>query len=1430
MRVLKFVDDLVDFLNRIGSALARLQLYEKLIPDSPRLNRILFQVFIRYLELCSYLRDSFVKDGTPRLTRIVTWKFTTESFKNVMAEKIAHIDSLCKEAHSEAQLAVVDVQLKAAEGLHEAFENLSIKGKNLYEEGVKGQKQVQLKEAKRRFLEWLRQVPTEEDFDKFKKSQLESTCQWIEDDPRISSWLYSTSHSSSLLWISGSPGCGKTILSAHIIDQLQPRYPTAYFFCKIDDERKRTAIAILQNWIWQLVHNSLVLPEEVTQPSDQHRSPTVSILREVLEKLQQYLKPSWLIVDGLDECEEGIAEFLQCCQSLSTGWRILIVSRDVPSIRAHLEDSKAEHKAMTTRDNATDIKDYVIHKMIRIQDTKEDLDNFVAVRADELAKRKGWDAVQESISKMLSSNAEGMFLWVKLVFDFLLEESTLLDDVDDVLQSIPAGLDEFYDRVMTKISSHPSRKRIAQKSLDWIIYAFRPLTLDELQAALSFGENSSKTIHNFEAVLRESCGLLIKIDERTKEVSVIHATVQEYLLRRGEGNPLLSDSAENVHSQLTRVCLMYLCAKGRTNLFVDSDIKKSRKTFQDHLGSRAYSLLDYSTVYWCQHAERSKSCIRDWEQPLRQFANSEDLLITWLQLFRYLYASGHLGTLEAGIIIRRMLWPENLIENTELKAIIWQQSFSPFLKNLGLAEGKRFLRWDCFICNLKDTPAFVPAVLVAAHFNFSGFVKKEIGRRKWPIDKTVFDTGTALLWASRTDSIDTMRYLLTQGSAVNDRSHIDGETALFKAIATEELLADSTSGSYPAVSLLLDAGADIDLIDRRKWNALHVLINSKIRDGECEVLVAKELLKRNPRLYRADHPEVGSLLHHAISRNLPHIATGIRDEVLAQNPEHPPETLERRFRGDTVLHVALRQQPHLVPILLDQGANMYARDSQSLLPIEIAIQNNLGPVIKELVNRGISVASTGSHGKPLLELALEVQSMEAVKALLDMGADVNEIPEHLLLLPRAVDLDPRVKASKPQDFPWPLSPRDVYQICFHFRQFHSLSIPLIAKILDMAELWIKSSVIRNDQQIVNTERREFPYLTSPEIVGREDSPVQKIDIAIKSHDQGFDDSGGASGNWTWFEIRPLRKSGKKQLMSMLPQPGSVFNRLANWQWHTHKVTWSLPQPSFRKWTTLKPGDRIEIVPRAMFPGWTNFVGGMHINIYTSLLRRYYSQDEISEIWGMETAWDNVYTDYVRRAPYANNRPLRRLRHQIRAGLRILAGEYGGTEVSEILARKIDRVDQSLTLDTDVLAFLPDTWYGVVKSLSAIFQYENNDIQLLNTAQYMGTVKLGPNAPRMPVSLPQRSRGSDLSIIAIVYGSTEIFDEYVYKGILVAIAQRQPYLVTNDNMGGDPWPNTEKSCAVYYRREKNGPVFCSCCREGTSLDFSSDGVNDEALTL
>jgi len=131
-------------------------------------------------------------------------------------------------------------------------------------------------------------------------------------------------------------------------------------------------------------------------------------------------------------------------------------------------------------------------------------------------------------------------------------------------------------------------------------------------------------------------------------------------------------------------------------------------------------------------------------------------------------------------------------------------------------------------------------------------------------------------------------------------------------------------------------------------------------------------------------------LHHAILHNKPRIAGAILKEIRVQDPGNAFSLLSQRFHGDAALNFALHNHPHVVPVLLKHGADINTPDDGGVLPIQAAAQQNLGPALQALIERGCSVDSEGQWRQSPLVIALEHQSM---------GADIEKVPKSLILLP-----------------------------------------------------------------------------------------------------------------------------------------------------------------------------------------------------------------------------------------------------------------------------------------------------------------------------------------------------------------------------------------------------------------------------------------------
>jgi len=203
----------------------------------------------------------------------------------------------------------------------------------------------------------------------FRDRWAEGTSQWILEDEKYLTWFNpaSTPNRSSILWLNGGPGTGKSVLSSFVIDDITKRHLCCqYFFIRSGDQKKRTLSLLLRCFAYQLSRSVPEFLERALDVADEGidfetadaRTIWERLFKSLLFRLQDIPEPLYWIIDGVDEAADPRSIFKQFSDiSLSSlNIRILLVSRrtselsaafsripstlnpDIISIEGHLED------------------------------------------------------------------------------------------------------------------------------------------------------------------------------------------------------------------------------------------------------------------------------------------------------------------------------------------------------------------------------------------------------------------------------------------------------------------------------------------------------------------------------------------------------------------------------------------------------------------------------------------------------------------------------------------------------------------------------------------------------------------------------------------------------------------------------------------------------------------------------------------------------------------------------------------------------------------------------------------------------------------------------------------------------------------------------------------------------------------------------------
>lgn len=234
-----------------------------------------------------------------------------------------------------------------------------------------------------------------------------------------------------------------------------------------------------------------------------------------------------------------------------------------------------------------------------------------------------------------------------------------METIEKKIDSIPLELDKLYDELVQGMDERPASLKLIQ----WISFALRPLSLDELRWAMVVDANcpyrTLKECRNAEdfacdcdiacdcdgdgngngachcnimekRIRTLSCGLVEAVpSSKARVVQFIHRSVKDFFLEKGLSVLYNSSNATHLaagiaHYELSRTCIRYLAMEEIALL--------RRRRSRSRLLS-AFPLLHYATTSWVAHARDSETRGYSQDDLLQYFAwPSEHLVQQWGQI------------------------------------------------------------------------------------------------------------------------------------------------------------------------------------------------------------------------------------------------------------------------------------------------------------------------------------------------------------------------------------------------------------------------------------------------------------------------------------------------------------------------------------------------------------------------------------------------------------------------------------------------------------------------------------------------------------------------------------------------------------------------------------------------------------------------------
>jgi ankyrin repeat protein len=586
-----------------------------------------------------------------------------------------------------------------------------------------------------------------------------------------------------LLWISGGPGKGKTIMSIFLTQELE-KYTERledskliYLFCSAGDEKRNTGVAVLRGLIHQIIEKrpQLVKHAQPFLETPEKQENTLSSLETLWIIFSRLIADTALgtmfcVLDGVDECDESsLRVLLQKVVNLLTlnnssiakTFKLVVVSREIHALRG-CDCSRIR------LDPDNDAK------------VDSDIELFVSTRVQELSRIEGFNNdFRSSVQATLLQRAEGTFLWVGFAMYELLQKETC-SEVLEVLEDLPTGLPAIYNRMLLQI---PARhKQVSQAILRWVTFAIRPLDLEKLAAAIGLQPRHPHL--TTEQVARDAvtrCGPLLKT--HGQDVSLVHQSVRDYLLREEHESNAVLDAfrlqPEPSHLELARKCLDCLAQSNLKN-------KEIYPFEADH--SSNLPLLTYAIYAWPEHAKNCSALAAKLIDPHGFFLKKNSTL-----RMHWWYVSG-----------LRMF---HKVESQDLLHMACYLEIIPWVE--ALLSKKRWIPRHQKRVNEKNKHGETALHLAASSKNIA--LVRLLLNKGADVKAEGIAERTALHYAVRKDNTAFVHLLLDRGADVNARDKF-GCTVLHDAVI---------EGSTAVVQLLLDRGADINAQSRIGHTALH---------------------------------------------------------------------------------------------------------------------------------------------------------------------------------------------------------------------------------------------------------------------------------------------------------------------------------------------------------------------------------------------------------------------------------------------------------------------------------------------------------------------------------------------------------------------------------------------------------------------------------
>ncbi|KAM5356809.1 hypothetical protein ACJ41O_003455 [Fusarium nematophilum] len=782
--------------------------------------------------------------------------------------------------------------------------------------------------------------------------------------PNSAGWLFETEEFKR--WVEGTKtavGSGKTILTVidHLLtDKSTPESQVIFFFPRFDEAESHRAETILRSIIRQMVSIDDVSGDTMKFLKDiqTDKAANVKDFARLLDyRLRRNERPTWIIIDGLDECHKDdrndLTKALESLASAGPHVKIFITSRETAPGAIKRAYPALEQTSMSCSLAQADITGLVNQAVQAFL--------WVTLQLRELCSQPNDEKIRMAIS----------------------------------VRNLPKSLTEIFNRALKRVISGGNEK-ITQELLPWIIAAKRPLSLAELEESCfisvlqpyAIKDRHVNGIHRVDAWFEG----LVEIEEETKTVHFVHASVQQFFL----GPPARSAfrgfhiQLEEADHHLGEICVTYLNFNDfKTTLsrrrqpmppLVPEDI--CRKALRNQ-----WSWI--KPVGSSRSARENRSKAADIEETLANFSRSTEAAV------QKAIAIGHpfLGYAATYWLLHSTAFSENRSKTWSL----WRQmvtgghglSKSPVSDGHHESIDEALVNWAIATSHSALLHAVAASKELMERFSESMF-QSAAKRGDVPLliaMLQVKEWGAELIrplyLSAQGGHLEMVKLLIDAGADINPSYPNEKYRPLMEA---------ARMGRVEVVELLLKAGADASAPTYGFQNALQPA--AAVQNGNG-LKIVKLLIKAGAPVNAAPSASTGrTALQEACERGFVQVVKMLLSAGADVNAAPGQE------RGGTALQLSIiSRNAGLVRLLLDAGADVNAPPPRfaGRTALQQASDLSFSPVpslVKLLLEAGAEVNAKPAEvaGHTALQAAARHGSVEVMKLLMEAGADVNAGP------------------------------------------------------------------------------------------------------------------------------------------------------------------------------------------------------------------------------------------------------------------------------------------------------------------------------------------------------------------------------------------------------------------------------------------------------